>query len=350
MFWKKKRTTFIVGDVLKFKNGTTHGRIKGLPLDNWYGRVIAVVDGGVKLELDSITLNEIPNELIDILKKEGKYPHIQSIEHQHLELIKPRDTQEDVLHAQDDLIERIDSSKGIARYLIEYNKWSRHFLASDKWGALDETAKSCAKFTIENFYDCMKKYEKKVPSNWTAISVKNVMTKWMPTRIWGTDELFEAYGNVIVSFLEFLNEKGYRNTAKLIPVVLESKREMIVESQKSSNWTENKKSRMEALKAGVDMSDANALYPFLIKRKFGKLHESIERATETAGRISDRFRQPNHPPIAPFIKADSEDPFINFKRNQKITVQYPDGTLKENVKFKEVKDDLYAGLCELIKK
>jgi len=312
--------------------------------------VIAVVEGGVKLELDSITLNEMPDELIDSLKKEGKYPHIQIIEHQYVELAKPRDTHEDVLRAQDDMIERIEISKGIVRYLIDYNQWSRHFFASDKLAALDETTRSCAKFTVENFYDYMKKYEKKVPTNWTAISVKNVMTKWMPTRIWGTDELFEAYGNVIVAFLEFLNEKGYRNTEKLIPVALESKREMIVESQKSGNWTEDKKSRMEALASGVDMSDVNALYPFLIKRELGKLHESVERAIDVVDSLNERISPPDHPPITPFIKADSKDPFIHLKRNQKITVQYPDGTLKENVKFKEVKDDLYEGLCELIGK
>jgi len=350
MFWKKKRTTFIVGDVLQFKRGTTHGRIKGLSLDNWRGRVIKVIEGGVRLELDSITLDGMPDELIDVFKKEGKYPHIQSIEHQHLELTKPRDTQTDVLRAQDNLLERIDVSNGLATYLIEYNKWSRHFLASEKLATLSVTAKSCAEFTIKNFYHCMKKYEKKVPSNWTAISVKNVMTKWMPSRVWGTYQLFEAYGNVIIAFLEFLHEKGYRNTEKLIPVALESKDEMIVESQKSGKWTPDKASKMKALESGIDMNDERALHAFLFKNALSGVRESVERANEAAGRLSDHFRQPDHPKTDPVTKMDSKDPFIHLKRNQKITVQYPDGTLKENVKFKEVKDDLYEGLCELIKK
>ena len=45
-----------------------------------------------------------------------------------------------------------------------------------------------------------------------------------------------------------------------------------------------------------------------------------------------------------------EDPFKGIGRNQKITVQYEDGTTKADIKFKKVEKDLRAGRCELIKR
>jgi len=39
---------------------------------------------------------------------------------------------------------------------------------------------------------------------------------------------------------------------------------------------------------------------------------------------------------------------IKIGRNEKVTVKYVDGEIKEAIKFKKVKDDLLNGFCELV--
>ena len=51
---------------------------------------------------------------------------------------------------------------------------------------------------------------------------------------------------------------------------------------------------------------------------------------------------------------DKSDKSINkptipkIGRNELVTVEYSDGTIKENVKFKKVKDDVSKGICKLL--
>ncbi len=51
------------------------------------------------------------------------------------------------------------------------------------------------------------------------------------------------------------------------------------------------------------------------------------------------------PPIAPEKPTRRTH---NFKRNERVTVRYSDGTVKENVKFKTIQDDFELGACEVV--
>ena len=59
-------------------------------------------------------------------------------------------------------------------------------------------------------------------------------------------------------------------------------------------------------------------------------------------------------PEEPFEEEESEEKidksiFKNIGRNDKVTVEYINGKVFENIKFKKVKDDLLEGFCKLIK-
>ena len=56
------------------------------------------------------------------------------------------------------------------------------------------------------------------------------------------------------------------------------------------------------------------------------------------------------PDLAPQRKTptlSAPDPYAHIGRNDRVTVTYPDGSRKQDVKFKFVEKDLRAGKCEL---
>ena len=338
MFWKTNKIEFKVGDTVKFKTGTKHGRIRTLVVDNWYGEVIEVDAKGAVLAFDSITIAEFSAELIEIYNEDDMYPHIGYFPNKYLELAQRRDTQEDVIRAQDDLIERIDISNGISKHEIEYDRWIRRFMESNRYKALTEADKSHAGFILENFYNYMENYEEKKPSRWNISSVRNVLTKWVPRKVTAEQETFECYGVVILEFFKFLDENGYRKMTSLIPVAIKARDKIVEESQKREYWGHAKAFLMEAIEEGVDPEDPKAINRFMRKKQFQALKQLRNTKDESAPKSRTVSRT-----------VDTKQ-FKNIWQNQKITVQYPDGTIKEDIKFKDVKNDLYEGLCELIKK
>lgn len=336
MFWRKNKIEFSIGDVVKFKKGQTHGYMSNLEISDWHGRVIEVDKRSVELELDSITLRTIPEDLIQVYEEREEYVHILTIPKKDLELAEARDTQNDVIQAQDDLIERLDIAAGIPKYNIEHSRWVRHFQASERFRVLDKIDREKSDFVLEIFRDYMKDYEGKVPAKWSINSVRNTLTKWIPRKVTGEQRLFEAFGTVVLEFFKFLDEKGYRNMNSLIPVAIKAKGKIVEESQKREHWGPAKTFMMEALESGVDMEDQKAVNRFMRKKQFQALEQLKNMKDEPEPRIT------NHAVDTKQLK--------NIWKNQKITVQYPDGTIKENIKFKDVKNDLYEGLCELIKK
>lgn len=332
---------FKLGDVLKLKEGTTNNQIEeGDPVLNSRGKVRKIFGSTIHLELDAISLQELPEELIQTYMDKGWGVYVQAILEEFLEYAHPRTPDEAAIRFQDDLIERVDTHNGVSKHRIEYNKWVRHFELSERFEALTSAEKTFTGPALANFYDYMKKHERKVPTNWTPNSVKNVLTKWAPRKLVGNEQTFESFHNIILAFFEFLNEKGYRDTGKWLSTVADSRETMIAASQKKDRWTSAKRERMEAMEAGVDMDDEMEIWSF-------SMGKTLRGFDELTNKLRD-YREGIEPEKTP-VKVDKRQ-FKNIWENQKITVQYPDGTIKENIKFKEVKNDLYEGLCELIKK
>ena len=75
---------------------------------------------------------------------------------------------------------------------------------------------------------------------------------------------------------------------------------------------------------------------------FGKLHDFLPKPSDIWGDGGM-----NLPPIAP-SKPKVERRSHNYKRNERVTVRYQDGTIKEKVKFKTIQDDFELGACEVV--
>jgi preprotein translocase subunit SecA len=93
-----------------------------------------------------------------------------------------------------------------------------------------------------------------------------------------------------------------------------------------SNWGMAKSMMMRATQSGYDVNNQQDLNNFM-----------LDYNQQTLANM-------------PIRKQIRENPYKKIGRNDKISVKYSDGALKENVKFKTVEQDLIDAKCELIVK
>lgn len=331
MFWKRNEIVFEIGQVVKFKTGVKHQLVER-EISDWHGRVIEIHEKSVKLELDSITLNSFDEELIEVYEEREEYPHILLVPIKDLELSEARDDSIEVEVAQDKLIEKLDAKCNIPKYQVEYDKWVRHFQRSDSYKDMEKTYRDNTDFILETFFDYMYNYKGKIPKKWSVNSAKEVLLYYVPTKITADKELFKSYGEVLLKYLIFLGERKYLKTQSLAKYVSKIKNEIYEKSQDSSKWGMAKSFMMKATNAGVNLNDEKSMEDFLKKEQLKSLLGLGTKEEEKS--------------IKQYV---DKKQFHGIWQHQKITVKYSDGKLVENIKFKDVKNDLFDGKCKLIK-
>ena len=99
MFWKKNNSIpkhdFKLGDVVKFKKGVKHGLLD-IDISDWHGRIFEIEKVGAQLELDSITLKGLSQEVLDIYIEREEDPHLLFVPFEDIERSEPRDEEKEV--------------------------------------------------------------------------------------------------------------------------------------------------------------------------------------------------------------------------------------------------------------
>jgi len=331
MFWKKNRFDLNVGDSVKIIDGVKFLDLN-IDISDWQGRIIEIGKRSIELELDSLTLENFNKVLFDHYKEEDDYPHIITVPKKDIELSEPRDTLQEVESAQDKIIDKLDKGSGEIPYRLLIRKWLRHFLRSENFQELSNTDKDNTEFIVEVFADYMHDYEGKIPKKWTLNSIKEVCLNWVPNKISAKKELFESFGKVLIVFFLFLEERKYLKTKVFQELIVEIQGEIIENSEKPSNWGMAKSFMMKAMGSGVDLNDKDEMDNFLM----GEQLRSLSEFNRVTGGLDSK-------------NVDKKQ-FKGIWKNSKVTVKYTDGRIIEEVKFKDVEDDLLRGMCELIKK
>jgi hypothetical protein len=143
----------------------------------------------------------------------------------------------------------------------------------------------------------------------------------VPSTLVADKEVFEIYGTVVRAFLLFLKSQNLLPEADAIISTVEKISPQIAQrAKKSSNWTERKRYLMQAKAKGIKFKDQEEADDYVLEQvmDFNRVYSY------------DRVSLPK------------------LGRNEKITVQYEDGRVVENVKFKKVKNDLENGLCTIL--
>ncbi len=95
---EKHRANFEMGDSVKVKSGIMDPDVEDLCIEGWQGRVAEITDGGttILIRWDSVTLENMPREYIDLGEEEGLDYTGMYLEPQDVEIAKARDSEEDV--------------------------------------------------------------------------------------------------------------------------------------------------------------------------------------------------------------------------------------------------------------
>jgi len=166
----------------------------------------------------------------------------------------------------------------------------------------------------------------------TIETLTEVCLELFPRKVTAKIEPFRETGAILTQFFGFLEEHQFLKTAgKLQREMRSIAPEMVRLAKDPRNWGMAKSLCMEALKEGVDLSNAQAMNDFITNFNTSRLPPFNLPGIGHTNRPVKR-------PVA-------ENPFKNMSRNQVIKVKYPDGCIREG-KFKRLEEELRAGKCE----
>lgn len=256
-----------------------------------------------------------------------------SVEHpfsfDELEISVARNTDEEVMAAIDTLVGReLELGGDEPDFLAITYGWVDEFSESAMFDALEESLKEDTEMAARSFVENIYIHELVIPDEWTPSNVRSVCLEIIPFCVAAEIEFFETYGKSLIEFLKFLGEKKYiRNSIEIIVAVEQFKKQIPIEASNPDNWGEAKRVMMAAKESGIDLKDREAVHRYINTMVSNSQLSSVP-ATSTP--------RPFH------------NPFKGVGRNEKVVVQYPDGRVVENIKFKKVEKELKEGKCELI--
>lgn len=97
---KKNRIPMEIGNSVKVKKGVKSPDYEELLVEGWVGRIVGIDGNILNIELDSITLSKLKEDyIIDSLINDYEYKLI-CLERDEVEIVSPRDSQNDVLMKQ----------------------------------------------------------------------------------------------------------------------------------------------------------------------------------------------------------------------------------------------------------
>ena len=98
------------------------------------------------------------------------------------------------------------------------------------------------------------------------------------------------------------------------------------------------------LKAEIPVQDSGQVREAQRSRSKQKLNETKEESRSLLAGKTDTRNRPPQEKSAP-VKSEKI-----FGRNERVTVQYTDGTVKEDVKYKAVEEDIKSNKCVVLEK
>ncbi len=316
------------GEYVKTKPGTILEENKATI--NWTGKILELnsEDEMCLIELDSKSLLSLDdNYLLNAIEEGGDASQYVFSLHE-LEKTQRRDTDEQYEKAKakiDIRLDELDSPDEDEQYFALAGQWEDDFCESSYMDFLTDYQKDHAGFVISTFLDYMYNYEYITsPHSWSSYNIRDICLDIVPRKVSAEIELFENYGDVLVSFFKFMEAQGHiSNSARLIKTVEDIKDEIPKIAANSSNWGIAKSFLMGAQSAGIDITDKDAANRYMTSQAIDGLKYEVVEPTRKSY-------------------------FDNIGRNEKISVQYKNGKQVRDIKFKKVEQDLLDGKCEII--
>lgn len=294
----------------------------------------------VEVKFDAPSLGNLPDSYIEECEEEGYHWDTYFFEIEEVEKIERRDTPQQL-----EAVKKVITQKVIdieesetAEYNALMKTWSAEFEKSRFFDEMTEYQKENANFATEIFGDLMKNYQwLESPEEWTVGDVREVCLDVAPRKISTEIEFFENYGTILIQYFKFLEEVGHlADTSDIQECLEEIKDEIGPASQDSSNWGIAKSFMMNAMNSGVDMENPEAIDNFMRQEQQRAMSDFSDPFSGGGGYSS--YQEPVRKSLMEKIG-----------RNQKVTVQYTDGKIVEDIKHKKVEKDIKDGKCRITK-
>jgi len=348
-------TTFKIGDSIKVKEGVIIRGLEELKPDHWQGRVIEIEeDNDIVVELDSICLQLLQKDYLAVCIEKETVIFNLHLNPEQVELAPERDREDDIEKAQDDLdfayIEATEKpaedeyEKEERQKHIITDKWIRHFKRSSLFKEMTKEEQENTDFVISVFSDYMFNYQGEIPTDWSAFAVKHVCLYTFPQKVSAEKKVFIAAGGILPKFFEFLASRNYLDNAEdLKETALEVKHEIVENSQDRSSWGPAKTFMMGAIEAGVDMDNQAELDAYLRSQQNKQMQHLRSQQQQPPGFDEDMVTK-----LLKLIEEKAPS-LLRIPRHKKVTVEYKDGTIKENIVYKKVMKDVKSGKCKVTK-
>ncbi len=314
---------FIRGEAIKVKDGTVSP--DGQSFEGWQGRVFSVFPGGVVMELDCQTLENLSDQYLVESFKADVQTHFFNFPMHVLEKTQPRDAYEDVDEAQKLMYERMHELVNFEYDMFDYHSitdlWSRGFQRSKQFEMLNGVQRNASLFIIETFANTMLQYYDLLPVGWNGVALTECCLEDIPRKVSADQSVFEAYGVVLEQFFDYVGEKGWRDTADLKQAIAPIKQQIFENAADHQKWGTAKEYTMKAMEEGVNPHDLDEFAQF-VEEENQKREERGEAAMSQKSEVIDV--------------------------EQLITVRYEDGRVRKGVTFLEVLQDLNDGKCEIV--
>lgn len=339
---------FKLGDCVKLKDGIEPDKV-GDTIVHWQGRIVAFFEEEnvpkAIVEYDLLSQSELDEEYWKFFRK-GKRDYFHTfVPYENLALAEPRDTSNEVEEYQDELMKQIweESNYEIDERSKTKDTWLRHFMRSQFCFDLDSLEMENAPFIVETFIEYMYQYEGQTPNEWEDDAVNEVCVHWFPSKTSAEKETFECFGNVMLHFFDFLEDRGYLETQSFQEIVKNVKDKVVENSQDRSLWGPAKTMMMTALEEGVDVQNQAEMNNFVQKmqrRALSEMEQERQDKLNVIERLSKMVYEEDTKGRGGKIRK-------SIGRNEKVSVRYMDGKIVNDVKYKKVEQDLKDGLCVL---
>ncbi|WP_420459256.1 hypothetical protein [Neolewinella sp.] len=183
--------------------------------------------------------------------------------------------------------------------------------------------------SIELFMDMAFNYaDVTTPEEYTPYAVEEVMLDVMPRKLSANRDYYVRLADTCVTYLDWLGQSGrLRDAPKVLRAARAAAKKLPARAMDPSRWGISKTLMMGMQDEGIDPTDRQQLDAYITRYNAGL---DLPRHTATP--------PPSPPPHERF----------SYGRNDRITVEYEDGSRKENTKFKYVEKDLREGRCRVV--
>ncbi len=334
-------TEFKVGDYVRARPGFLGKLDHDLhePMaEHFGGRVLAVEPQNdyILIRLDADSLAHRTAEDVRLMDEEGLDPYEYAFGLDQLAPAPRRDTeasyQAAVARIEQLIDEQLAETEGEYEATFERQKQELldAFAAHLRQSGTENDAVSRQVSSIELFLDMAFNYaDVTTPEEYTPYAIEEVMLDVMPRKLSADREYYVRLADTCVTYLDWLGQSGrLRDAPKVLRAARAAAKKLPARAMDPSRWGISKTLMMGMQDEGIDPTDRQQLDAYIARYNTGL---DLPRPASTPP-------PPSPPPRERFA----------YGRNDRITVEYGDGSRKENTKFKFVESDLREGRCRVV--